>query len=239
MNSTVGPVFMEFFTYLVAVAVPRQKSKLTMHSQSFSSSNTSKGKSLTWNNKCHAITVNPVSHSENEDRPEKDSNCKRCMHHQQSVITKNSFVPQDPDDNNAPSAAEDGEPPPRLVGPPRRKIQLSLYRHSDKLSHVIHHVPRFTICSSTTCTSINSGSSSDAFNKARTKKSGSSSSLGGIGGNKSSSDNAAAGSSSGGNSQFKFVCFLCRHEYCRESTLNNHLKVYHKIDPPDVSYQRK
>jgi len=50
---------------------------------------------------------------------------------------------------------------------------------------------------------------------------------GGRGGNK--------GSDSSGSSHFKFVCFLCGHEYPRESTLKNHLKVYHKIDPPDVS----
>ncbi|CAL8099293.1 unnamed protein product [Orchesella dallaii] len=50
---------------------------------------------------------------------------------------------------------------------------------------------------------------------------------GGRGGNK--------GSDSSGSSHFKFVCFLCGHEYPRESTLKNHLKVYHKIDTPDVS----
>lgn len=52
---------------------------------------------------------------------------------------------------------------------------------------------------------------------------------GGRGGTKGSD---SSGSSS---SHFKFVCFLCGHEYPRESTLKNHLKVYHKIDPPDVS----
>ncbi|CAG7821318.1 unnamed protein product [Allacma fusca] len=30
---------------------------------------------------------------------------------------------------------------------------------------------------------------------------------------------------------FKFACYLCGHEYPRESTLRNHLKVYHKIEP--------
>lgn len=27
-----------------------------------------------------------------------------------------------------------------------------------------------------------------------------------------------------------FVCYLCSHEYPRESTLKNHLKVYHKVE---------
>ena len=35
---------------------------------------------------------------------------------------------------------------------------------------------------------------------------------------------------SGGSNSFKFACHICGHEYPRESTLRNHLKVYHKIE---------
>lgn len=31
-----------------------------------------------------------------------------------------------------------------------------------------------------------------------------------------------------------FVCYLCSHEYPRESTLKNHLKVYHKVEQQHV-----
>lgn len=55
---------------------------------------------------------------------------------------------------------------------------------------------------------------------------------GGGGGRAATKGSDSSGSAS---SHFKFVCFLCGHEYPRESTLKNHLKVYHKIDTPDVS----
>jgi len=60
------------------------------------------------------------------------------------------------------------------------------------------------------------------------------SSSGSGGGNIGRNSNNSSSGQGNSNSQFKFVCFLCGHEYPRESTLKNHLKVYHKIDTPDV-----
>lgn len=204
---------------------------------------------------------------ENEDQqPERDSdnvndeeplNCKRCSQHQpQSVITSMSSIlskskkscppvdQADAEDTEIETEEQDNYSDHRLemeTYPRRNQLRLrspmnspkfSLY-HSQNLSHVIHHIPRFTICSSTSCTSVdNAGSSSDA-NKARKSNLTVSHAI------KGSGESGAGGSSgSSGNSQFKFVCFLCGHEYPRESTLKNHLKVYHKIDPPDVSCRR-
>jgi len=48
---------------------------------------------------------------------------------------------------------------------------------------------------------------------------------------------SGGGGTNGGNTQVgKFICFLCRHEYPRESTLKNHLKVYHKIEASKMPF---
>ena len=49
--------------------------------------------------------------------------------------------------------------------------------------------------------------------------------------NSSSSVPLGSGASS---NNFKFACYICGHEYPRESTLRNHLKVYHKIELANV-----